>query len=360
MRYQNVYIHVPFCRSKCDYCCFYSIPHPKEEFFDAYLDKLDHDLAGTVFADKLDTLYIGGGTPTLMNEEKMEIFLKLLRKRLPLAETTEISIECNPGSITAAKAEQVKNFANRLSVGIQSFNPRFRQIIGRECSDCEIKTTLDLLNGCNLSLDLIYSIPSQTMQDWLDDLKLAVQMKVKHISCYALTLEEGTVLAERTETSTVDEELSAEMWEETGKVLNTAGLKRYEISNYAVPGFECRHNRNVWYGKAYIGFGPAAASFDGKDRWTQPCSLKQWLNNSDVEYDIISPESRAMEVFVTGLRTTNGWTKEKWTETDLTNSTAWDKLLEKATNNFFVCDESNIKLNENGLLFWDSVAQDII
>jgi oxygen-independent coproporphyrinogen-3 oxidase len=355
----NIYIHVPFCREKCAYCCFYSEENSDSKLQEAYLDQLEQQLASTTFIAPIETLYIGGGTPTLLNTTLLQRLFTILKKWLPLTIDTEISIECNPASITPDKATIITNFVNRVSIGVQSFKQQHRNTLGRQVTDNEISLAIELLGGGNLNLDLIYAIPGQSMADWLDDLSFAIACGVSHLSCYSLTLEEGTVLAQRSNI-TIDDDLSAAMWHETSRLLYEAKIKRYEISNYAVPGYECRHNMNIWQGKAYLGFGPAAASFDGIKRWIQPASVIDWLNGVAPEFDIITSTARGREVFAMGLRTTIGWSRNSWENCALPEPLDWETMVALTEEHNFINETNKIRLKPSAMLFWDDIAANIL
>jgi putative oxygen-independent coproporphyrinogen III oxidase len=356
---ENIYIHVPFCREKCAYCCFYSEENAARELQLAYLDRLEQQLAVTKFSTPLDTLYIGGGTPTLLETEQLQRFFSILKHHLPLTKQTEISIECNPSSITPDKAALTLGFANRISIGIQSFKQQHRDTLGRKVSDDEIAAAIELLGNNCFNLDLIYAIPGQSMEDWLNDLQQALASGASHLSCYSLTLEEGTALAQRSNI-VIDSDISAAMWEETAILLHNAGIERYEISNYALPEHECRHNLNIWRGKAYLGFGPAAASFDGIKRWTQPDSVSAWLKGDAPEMDLIASSARAREVFAMGLRTSDGWSRELWETCALPAPPDWEKMVALTDNDNFIHENNQIRLKPSAMLFWDDIASAIM
>ena len=355
----NIYIHVPFCREKCAYCCFYSEENSDSKLQVAYLNRLEQQLATTTFTAPIDTLYIGGGTPTLLSPPLLQRLFTILKKWLPLTIATEISIECNPSSITADKAAMIVDFTNRVSIGVQSFKQQHRDTLGRQVTDDEISLAIELLGRNIFNLDLIYAIPGQSIADWLDDLRHAIACGASHLSCYSLTLEEGTALAQRNNI-TIDDDLSATMWHETSTLLHDTGIKRYEISNYALPGYECRHNMNIWQGKAYLGFGPAAASFDGIKRWTQPASVVDWLNGATPEFDIITSTARAREVFVMGLRTTIGWSRKSWENSALPKPLDWGKMVALIDEHNFINESDKIQLKPAAMLFWDDIAANIL
>jgi oxygen-independent coproporphyrinogen-3 oxidase len=233
-------------------------------------------------------------------------------------------------------------------------------VLGRAGSVDKIRKAVRLLkeNGVeNLNADLIYAIPGQTIEAWKEELIQAVDLGIKHLSAYSLTIEEGTALAQK-KLAVPDDELAAEMWQVTGELLSKSNLYRYEISNYASPGNECIHNNCVWHGEPYLGCGPAAASFDGSARWCNCSDLDSWLLGQEAEQDELSAEGRAREIFVIGLRTVQGW---NWQEfKDLTGFDFYSFNLPDDKRMFSVDTENNYRLTESGLLFWDTIAENII
>ncbi len=430
---------MPFCASKCGYCAFYSLPSPKPGAIDSYLQKLALDFKDSShLCGKLDSVFIGGGTPTYLSAENLKKLFSLIHSHFHISAPAEISIECNPETLTAEKARIIADFANRVSLGIQSFNPKFRNILGRQGSVSTIEKAINLLtkNGIvNIGCDLIYAIPGQSPDDWQSDLEKAVLLPLKHISAYSLTVEEGTLLAEKISNiefrnpklenkdnpdtrhltpetrykmsddpaslenyavasqrpirqaqgkpatnnqrpATNDQRLSTllrqgyegqaddysiEMWNLAESFLRKHGVHRYEISNYARRGFECRHNLEIWYGDKYLGFGPAASSFDGDKRWTNVNDLGKWLSGTGPEIDLIPSEKRAREIFVMGLRTSQGWNKKQFHLKTGFDSKAFDSELTglKAQKLIRETDEK-IYCTRKGLLLWNEVAENLI
>jgi len=309
--YTSLYVHVPFCAAKCDYCAFYSVAGVGEGPRADYLRRLDGELARHApECAELASVYVGGGTPTFLPVEELEALLSSVRSRLIVPEAAEFTVECNPDSLTPVKVEALARCGvNRVSLGVQSFRADLRRVIGRRGNPGHLDEQLESLRGhgiANIGLDLIYAIPGQSLDDWRADLCRAVGFGPVHLSTYELTVEEATALGGR-EKCSPDEELVVEMWHATEEVAAAAGLARYEVSNLALPGFECRHNQDVWHGGTYLGVGPAAVSFDGETHRSNPADLERWLRGSPPEPDALPPADRARETLGLGLRTATGW-----------------------------------------------------
>ena len=368
--FTELYIHIPFCAGKCDYCAFYSEKNMEETLLEKYLEKLfAHMEENAPLCKVLRSIYFGGGTPTLLPPEKMEKLFQKIRQNFTFEENIEITMECNPSSLTEEKSMVMGSFVNRVSMGVQSFSPVFRERIGRregkENAEKTVEKAMALLHKnsiFNIGLDLIYFLPGQTLEDWKKDLQTAVSFPVKHLSCYSLTLEEGTLLAEKYITEK-DESLSADMWEFAGSFLGKNSFPRYEISNYAKENFHCRHNDNIWKGAAYLGLGPSACSFDGKDRWTQYSPLGGFLAGKEPEKDIVEDETRLAEMFIMGLRKVSGWTKEDWEKVSggISFDSLWRKTIEKnILHNLLHRKGESLFPTEKGLEFWNDLAESFL
>ena len=356
---ENLYIHVPFCNGKCDYCAFYSEAEVREELADRWLEKITEELHNNDLSAPLKTIYLGGGTPTALPPEVLKRLMKLIRT-LTVAPDAEITSECNPGSLTREKAEIIKGTVNRISMGAQSFHADLLKAIGRRTTPEQVAQTFDLLRNVSgiqrLGLDLICALPGQTMQIWKEDLEKAVSFQPEHISAYMLIPEPGTPFTKKFgEEPPLSEELQAEMWEFAGDFLDSYGLSRYEISNHALPGGECRHNQNVWHGKTYLGLGPSACSFDGKDRFTNAAPLSEWLSGVSPEIDSVSEEIRRREVFMMGLRTVRGWNKSEFNWNDFLPVL---HLLQD--DGLIKISEHAVKPTKQGLLCWNTIAENLI
>ena len=357
--WQNLYIHVPFCRGKCDYCAFYS-ESGLEHLMRPWLDQIKAGVSA-LSGRTLHTVYLGGGTPTLLPAEMLEELLESISNLNSGA--SEISIECNPESLTAEKAEVLGRHVNRVSLGIQSFDPVLRRRIGRRGDPSKIRPAFDLLlgNGLeNLSCDLICALPGQDCSSWEKDLKTALSLPVKHLSAYSLAIEEGTPLSCRYHPDSAGDLRIAAMGKMTRRILKDAGFRQYEISNYALPGYECCHNRNVWYGETYLGLGPAACSFDGKDRFTQPASVSDWLSGKNPEFDRIADDIRQVEILMMGLRTVRGW---KPGEFELAAGIAAEALRPRQIDSLRrkkMMKKHEIALTRRGLDFWNDAALELL
>lgn len=379
---ERAYIHVPFCSNKCGYCAFHSLPSPEENIIEAYLEKLEHDIKGANLTVPLKSLYLGGGTPSYLSEKNLERLFKVLRT-FNFADNAEVSIECNPESLTEEKINLISKFANRVSLGVQSFNNGHRHTIGRIAGVENISHLIDSFQKRklnNISCDLIYGIPNQTLEDIKDDLKRLLELGIKHFSAYSLTIEENSKLDGKLSESELEEiDLTAsEIWEIMPDLISGKGFKRYEISNYSLDGYECQHNCAIWFGAQYLGFGPVASSFDGIDRWTNQ-ELFDYLNGKAPEIDSITHNERVCEIFAMGLRTAFYW----MINTDVTGVKIsssfgivlklplqdWKALL----NKLFTLKEQGlleienshknqmkVKSSAKGLAFWNDVAMDII
>jgi len=369
--FENLYIHVPFCNSKCGYCSFYSLPQVDIALMQRYLEAMERELEESAQSEPLDTVYIGGGTPTVLPLPLLENLLVAVGSCFRLKPGAEVTMECNPETLSAAYVDIIRTTVNRVSMGVQSFSPRLRKTLGRRGSPEEIESAVRQLRRGgieNISLDLIYAIPGQTMDDWLNDLRHAIETGVNHLSCYSLTLEQGTPLAQEVGLDAVDDSLSDDMWHAAGEFLHDFGLERYEVSNYALPDWECRHNLNVWHGRSYLGMGPAACSFNGTLRWTAPANLQQWLEGAVAVRDELPALARACEVFAFGLRTVKGWTREQW-ETlpaSLVGARSWNSWRDSEAVARLVLSGllentlEQIRPTTRGIAFWNDVAAELI
>lgn len=359
----NLYVHVPFCHGKCDYCAFYSEPVFDPQLWIRYLEKLKRDLDLFSHDSPVRTLYFGGGTPTLPDAPEIEKLLTIFRSRFEFAPDAEITMECNPETMNAEKASVMTRLVNRVSMGAQSFSPDLLATIGRTSLDPKaVFRAFEMLRAAgiaNIGLDLMYALPGETMDMLESDLKTALSLKPAHISAYSLTLEEQTPLAEKRNLGIPSDDLAADMWERIGTFLASTH-PRYEISNYAPLDRECRHNQNVWHGEPYFGFGPAASSFDGTIRKTEVSDLRRWLAGEPAELDEIPRRERIAEILMMGLRTVRGWREDEFMRAA---GVSWDifpsaaelvsmELLERCRN--------ILRPTQRGLACWNAIAEELL
>ncbi len=360
--FESLYVHVPFCGKKCAYCAFFSLPDASDDLVDAYLAELARRLDAALGKVAPESVYIGGGTPTILDEARLARLFGMIGRFVDSsgAKPVEVSVECNPETLTTGKAAIIADFANRVPLGAQSFNNRSLRVLGRRGVPKDFHTAVELLKNAEIAdigCDLIHSIPDQSLEEWEADLREAAASGVSHISTYSLTFEEGTALA-ASGLIPPDTDLDAAMWELSSNVLGESGFLRYEVSNFAKPGFECRHNMDVWHGGTLLGLGPSAASFDGVDRWTEPADIAEWLDGAPPEIDAISAERRADEIFALGLRTAAGWGDGLLVSRTGFGFERWEAVLNELTEaGLLKFDGRNASPTERGMELWDDIAK---
>ena len=312
----GLYLHIPFCKQKCAYCDFYSLAG-SETHMDAYCTALTRHLeevAPRCSGMTVDTVYFGGGTPSYLGAARLTSLLKTVKKRYRLAPDAEITVECNPDSAGDWKAlRQLRRAGfNRISLGVQSTDDALLQEIGRVHTFEQVTNAVAAARMAklqNISLDLIYGLPHQTLEQWRDTLRTAAALEVEHLSCYGLKVEEGTPLYDRRESAALpDDDLQAEMYLWAVDYLEQHGDHQYEMSNFARDGFESRHNLKYWQMLPYAGFGPGAHSDFGDVRFAYTRDLHSYLagNLELSEREELSARDRMQEYIMLSLRTTAG------------------------------------------------------
>ncbi|HBM15790.1 MAG TPA: hypothetical protein DD381_05525 [Lentisphaeria bacterium] len=380
----RVYVHIPFCGTKCGYCAFHSLASPNESLIMSYLERLREEISCCAYKlMPLKSLYIGGGTPSFLQEIYLEKLFDILGN-FKFAKDVEISIECNPESLTESKIKLISSFANRVSIGVQSFNKAHRKTIDRRGEADNLETILALFvenRISNISCDLIYGIPSQSLESFKSDLTRLISLPIKHFSAYSMIIEENSRLNSVFSDREIEEadEVSAEIWDTIPALAKAAGFSRYEISNYSKTSFECLHNYAIWFGAKYIGFGPSASSFDGKIRWTNP-EFNEWLIRRQPLIDDISYPQRVFEIMAMGLRTAEAWhfkiradgkveIESRFGIVFCLDEFYWRRLLEKINSlsdkKLLILEGSlqeglTVKSSEMGLNFWNDLAIEII
>ena len=312
----GLYLHIPFCRSKCAYCDFYSLSG-REDRMDAYTAALERHLievAPQAAQHSVDTVYFGGGTPSYLGEKRLAKLLKAVKKHYHVDPHAEITLEANPDSAGDWKALRALRRAgfNRISLGMQSADPAELEAVHRPHTVQQTDQAVTMAKKAgfkNLSLDLIYGLPGQSLAAWQDTLRSAAALEPKHISCYGLKIEPGTPLwQQRQRTDIPDDDTQADMYLWTVDYLKKHGYEQYEISNFAQPGYESRHNLKYWTLGEYAGFGPGAHSDMGGVRFAYERDLDAYiagdLHLSELEE--IPPLDRDLEYIMLSLRTTRG------------------------------------------------------
>lgn len=309
----SAYFHVPFCLHRCGYCDF-TLVAQKDHLIDAYLAAMEQQLSEVGTGIELKTLFLGGGTPTHLSIDQMQRLFEALFSHFHLAEDYELSIEANPLNLTNEKINYLKEIGvNRVSLGVQSFDAKVLSFLERDHEPQQIVEIVQALQSQieNVSLDLIFAVPGQSLECWKHSLTSAVQLNIPHISTYGLTIEKGTPFWSQQKAGTLvlpDEDLSGLMYEWSLKYLDSQGLKHYEISNFARAGYECRHNEVYWTGLPYFGFGPGAASYLNGIRRQNHRSVVTWIKRINAgdspiaDQEELSPENRAREAIIFGLR----------------------------------------------------------
>ena len=314
----GIYIHVPFCKQKCVYCDFYSLPR-REEDMDAYAAALRAQLFETDFSGfQADTIYFGGGTPSYLGPRRLTALLETVSAACPIASGAEITFEANPDSAADAgdlSALRLAGF-NRISLGMQSADDGELRAVGRVHTMAQVRSAVEAVRKAgfdNLSLDLIYGLPDQDLSRWRKNLAAAVELNPEHLSCYGLKAEPGTPLYARRDALPGDE-AQAEMYLETVDFLEGRGWQQYEISNFAKPGRESRHNLKYWALGEYAGFGPGAHSDFRGVRYAWARDFEAFLRGDRIlsETQRMTPRDRAAEWLMLSLRLTRGLDPDIW------------------------------------------------
>ena len=313
----SLYIHIPFCTKKCNYCNFYSISYDAK-LAENYIRSLTKEISQ--YKNKhytLASIYIGGGTPSLLSFSLLFSLFYAINDTFTISQKSEVTIEVNPASITRDRAQNWKTLGiNRVSIGVQSFDDNVLKILGRFHSSKDIKTTVELVKThCteNISLDLMYGIPGQTLETWMNSLQRAVDLKPKHISSYCLSLERGTPLFDsRNKYSFPPEKLQKDMYYSMLEFLESNDFLQYEISNFSHEGYESRHNISYWKGNEYIGCGASAHSFYNMTRRENISDVERYIINIQNKQSVygnskvIPGREYISDMIFLGLRMTKG------------------------------------------------------
>ena len=322
----GIYIHIPFCASKCSYCDFYSLAgceHLMPDYHRALIAHLAESARG-IRNYEVDSVYFGGGTPSYYGAEHLMEIFDVLKRNGNVRLDAEVTVECNPDSMTYKDLKLLRSEGvTRLSVGVQATNNDLLKLIGRRHSFQQAELAFSAARKAgfdNISLDLIYGLPSQTKSDWAESLARIVEMHPEHISCYGLKLEEGTPMYREYKDSPVlpSEDEQADMYSYAAEMLERYGYKQYEISNFCAPGFESLHNLKYWNLDDYMGFGPGAHSCVGNLRYSFVKDLKRYISGVEKkvsiidEYQQVDPMERSVEYLMLAMRTNRGISEEDY------------------------------------------------
>ncbi len=362
------YVHIPFCRQRCGYCNF-SLLANREDLYYRFLNALEIELSELKQPRPVETIFLGGGTPSIMPSDSMARLMNMLQRWLPMSETGEYSMEANPLDVTEAFCRQIASLGvNRLSIGGQSFQPWKLKQLERDHSPEQLIGCIELAmqHFSFVSLDLIFAAPNETLADWQSDLKMAIELGVQHVSTYGLTYEKGARfwgMRERHEIESVPEELELDLYKEAIETLTSHGMEHYEISNFGKPGHQCRHNQNYWQGKPWWAFGPSAARYVGGIRSVNHRGTLEYIRRIEqdrspvAEFEPLTPEQMIREKFVFGMRQLVGvdWEALK-SEADIATVNSMDAVIQRHLEaGWMVRDGKNVCLSRDGLFISDAL-----
>ena len=306
----GLYVHIPFCKKRCLYCDFFSttLLERRKEYVEALLREIEARKAEA--SEPIRTVYLGGGTPSTLEAEA----IRRLIEAVGIQQAEEVTMELNPGDATPAYLHALRDIGvNRLSIGIQSFQDDLLLLIGRRHNAAQATEAVKMAQEAgfdNVSIDLIYALPTQTMEQWKADIETALQLGIQHISCYGLMYEEGTMLTRRMEAGeleAIDEDTENAMYDYLCERLKEAGFAHYEVSNFALPGYEAKHNSSYWDGTPYIGVGAGAHSYVGKVRSWNASDVEAYIQGTtEREQETLTEKDLYNERIMLGLRTRRG------------------------------------------------------
>ena len=371
----GIYIHIPFCKQRCTYCAFYSttLYNIRERYVEALCKELvmRKEYAGN---ETVETIYLGGGTPSTLSMEQLKMICDTIYATYRISPTPEITIECNPDDLTPEFLAQLKELPfNRISMGVQSFNDTQLKRLGRRHNADKARQAVKNARDAgydNISIDLIFALPGSTITEWEHDLDCAITLQPNHISAYNLTYEEGTPMhraLERGDFAELSEEENIEQFQMLIAKLKEAGYRHYEISNFAQPEYESRHNSNYWNDTPYIGCGAAAHSYNGTSRQWNIADIQEYIKGIEescpnFEIEELSEEERYNDTILTRLRTTDGlplaWMKEKFSD-KLNRHMQRAAEKEIALGNLKE-ENGSLSLTEKGIFISDAVIRELI
>ena len=372
----GIYIHVPFCRSKCQYCDFYSLTEQEDALLDGYLDAVcQHIREAGVLAEQyqVDTVYFGGGTPSFFGAEGLAAILATVRKNFRVAADAEITFEANPDSVDKKLLRRLRGEGfTRVSLGIQSDDDRMLRRLGRPHTyqqAADAVKTMRKMGFHNVSVDLMYGLPGQSLEAWQKTLAHVLMLRPEHISCYGLKIEEGTPLyAFRDSPDLPDDDLQADMYLSAVEILQQHGYRQYEISNFCKKGNISRHNMKYWQGGEYLGFGPNASSYFAGKRFTTVPDLQAYISGIESGEPVlqqvqdIPPRERAGEYLMMRLRTTAGIGAAEYERQFLLPFAPIERTLEECKERGYAVKtyDGRWHLTPTGFLLSNSIISDLL
>ncbi len=367
------YLHVPFCAHRCGYCDF-TLVAGRDDLADDYLRAMSFELSALEQPREVDTLFFGGGTPTHLEPSHLSRLLQLARDWFRLAPGYEWSVEANPQGLTDEKIRLMSEAGvNRVSLGVQSFDAELLKLLERDHGEHDILDAVERLQKQfdNISLDLIFALPGQTLLHWQETLRRAIALQPKHLSTYGLAFEKGTAFWSRREKGALQQlpnELERDMYAAAIEELTAAGYEHYEISNFARPGFRCRHNQTYWRALPYFGIGPGAARYINGIRSSNHRSTTTWIKrvlagqSGNAMSEELTPEHRAHEALILALRQLDGVTRDTFQHTtgfDL-DELAAPEIARQIELEFLEDFGTGIRLTRQGLFVADSVIVNLL
>ena len=372
----GIYIHIPFCRSKCQYCDFYSLTTKDNKLWDSYLEAICTHIkeAGALAPNHVvDTIYFGGGTPSLFGGEGLAAILSALRRYFDVSDSAEITFEANPDSITDRLLRRLRSEGfNRISIGIQSDNDAMLKKLGRPHSYLQAVDAIRRARRFgfrNISVDLMYGLPGQSLNDWMKTLKNVLALDPTHVSCYGLKVEEGTPLYEYKDCCNLpDDDAQADMYLATCTILRKHGYRQYEISNFCRKGHVSRHNLKYWSGGEYLGFGPAASSDFAGRRFTAIRDVHGYITGIKTGGQVmdevmeVSTRERAAEYIMMRLRTMSGLNPKEYEKQFLMPFAPLEAHLQTCKENDLAVEtfDGRWHLTPTGFLLSNTIISDLL
>lgn len=373
----GIYIHIPFCKSRCIYCGFYS--STLLDLRQRYVDALCREMqlrAHELHTQQTGTIYLGGGTPSMLSGEQLQQIFAHLYNIYKVKPDAEVTIECNPDDVTSQYADMLALLpVNRVSMGAQTFDDQRLRLLGRRHNARQVDEAMQHLRAVgigNISIDLMFGFPGQSLQQWTDDISHALSLRPEHLSAYALTYEEGTPLHRRSQSdpsfAPISDQLSLAMYHQLIDSLQSAGYEHYEISNFARPGYHSRHNSSYWQGTPYLGFGAAAHSYDVDTRSWNVSDVKRYIETIEhgqrplEEREVLTTSDRFDDLVMTALRTSQGLSID-----DVTRrfGPAYRQHLLAAAQphldrHLLALDADRLRLTRDGLFLSDGIMSDLM